>query len=235
MLRITVATLVVVNALLIGWDASRITDPQRSVSATPVDAAVPTLRLLSELDEMPVAVAPPTLCYAIGPLATPDELAVVRARLETRASNLRERSEQLRVASSHWVYMAPKDTREAAESLLRAMRARGIEDIAVVPNPDGRSIVSLGVYGRQEWAERRVEEVRALGFAARSMPRESTETRYWLEFRQPTGTELAGLPESLADVARSRVSCEDGTPIDTPRDRDRMIATAGPFTDFAGP
>ena len=232
MLRITVATLVVVNALLIGWDASRITDPHGPAPAASASDTVPTLRLLSELDEMPAMVAPPSSCYAIGPLASPDDVAVVRARLDTRASDLRERAEQLQVASSYWVYMPPKDSREAAEALLRAMQARGIDDIAVVPNPDGRSIVSLGVYGRAEWAERRVEEVRALGFAARSMARESTQTRYWLEFRQPAGTELAGLPDSVSDAERSRVSCEDGTPLDAPRDR--MMVKADPVRDFAG-
>ena len=219
MLRITVATLVVVNALLIGWDASRITDPQWSAPAAPPDDSVPTLRLLSEFDEAPAMVAAPSLCYAIGPLASPEDVAMVRARLENRAEDLNERTEQTQVASSHWVYMPPKDTREAAESLLRVMKARGIEDIAIVPNPDGRSIVSLGVYGRAEWAERRVEEVRSLGFAARSMARESTQTRYWLEFRQPTGTEFVGLPEGVSDAARSRVSCEDGTLLDSPRAR----------------
>jgi hypothetical protein len=232
MLRITVATLVVVNALLIGWDASRITDPHRSASAAMPDESIPTLRLLSELDEAPAAATPPSLCYAVGPLASPDDVALVRARLEPAASDLRERAEQTQVASSHWVYMPPKDTREAAEGLLRAMQARGVEDIAVVPNPDGRSIVSLGIYGRAEWAERRVEEVRSLGFAARSMARESTQTRYWLEYRQPTGAPLAGLPEGFSGVERNRVSCENGQPLDTPRDR--MMAGADAATPRPG-
>jgi len=47
------------------------------------------------------------------------------------------------------------------------MRAQGIEDIIVVPKGDMANAISLGVYSRTEFRDRRLKELNAKGHTTR--------------------------------------------------------------------
>ena len=74
--------------------------------------------------------------------------------------------ENRRDNSRHWVHLPPAASRKAARETFRELRGKGVRDIAVLRRDSGRNVVSLGVFGKKSNADRRVAQLKRLGYEA---------------------------------------------------------------------
>ena len=72
-------------------------------------------------------------------------------------------------------------TREAAEAALKTLAANGIADVYVMPGSDPPNVLSLGVFSDYQRAQRRVDEVRAIGLTPRIDDRKRAGSVYWID------------------------------------------------------
>ena len=89
--------------------------------------------------------------------------------------------EQGELWAGYWVSVQGLATREAAESALRMLSSSGISDVYLMPGSDPPNVLSLGVFSDYQRAQRRVDEVHALGLTARIDDRKRAGSVYWID------------------------------------------------------
>jgi hypothetical protein len=72
-------------------------------------------------------------------------------------------------------------TRDAAEAALKTLSGSGISDVYLMPGSDPPNVLSLGVFSDYQRAQRRVDEVRALGLTPRIDDRKRAGSVYWID------------------------------------------------------
>ncbi|MDR1890544.1 MAG: SPOR domain-containing protein [Zoogloeaceae bacterium] len=162
--------------------------PASTEMSTPADTPDPP-------DEPPVAVTqaatpaavdePPATCLLLSGLQTADA-----DRLTDLATTARlvvvQRSE------SWWVFIPPQADRAAADKKASELVALGVKDFFIVNEGPQQFAISLGIFSREETANRRLEELRAQKVrSARVGPRRQENARQTLEIRGDALTTLS--------------------------------------------
>ncbi len=102
-------------------------------------------------------------CFEIGP--SEDRAVMERLQLAAQEAGGRAAlSEQTQsVQDGYWIRLPEYLSYDQARSRYRELQKKGVDDIAIVPLPDKRYFISLGVYKRKDTVEDRRKEVLAAG------------------------------------------------------------------------
>ncbi len=124
-------------------------------------------------------------CVSVGAFRDLTEAVQASAALQAVGYFSRQRMEQGDVWLGYWVSVQNLGSREAAEKALAELVQRGISDAYILPGPDSNTL-SLGVFNDQARAQRRVDEIKALGLNAQLADRRRAGSVYWLDVSLPT-------------------------------------------------
>jgi hypothetical protein len=124
-------------------------------------------------------------CVSVGAFRDLAEAAQASAALQTAGYPSRQRVDQGDVWLGYWVSVQNLASREAAEKALADLAQRGISDSYILPGSDPANTLSLGVFNDAARAQRRVEEIKALGFDAQLADRMRAGSVYWLDVDLP--------------------------------------------------
>jgi tetratricopeptide (TPR) repeat protein len=132
-------------------------------------------------------------CFGVSGLKHEGDAAEVATWFEQQGvsvlSGMREEKEYL----NFQVYLPPLESRAAAKALFDEMRAAGINDIALIPRGGLANGISLGVYGSQANARRRMTILREMGYQVEIRHRSRTRQAPFVE-----ATALQGLFDQQA-------------------------------------
>lgn len=201
-----------VNRLLLMGETNveklRVRDPVSKPAVTEVVEA-PTESPLRSPTSSVIAVQN---CYSIGPLKEDTQVAAIRTWLVAMGGDPVLRVDERSELDRYWVYFPPYTTREEAVQIVERMRSQGIEDVIAVSSGDMENAISLGVFSQRSSLERRLQELRALGYEPSIMPRYSSEKAFWLDVRFEQGEKLTQSEVSgrFPEVALSEASCISG-------------------------
>jgi hypothetical protein len=120
-------------------------------------------------------------CTSIGPFADLPQASQAQAALRTSGFEPRQRTEQGEIWAGYWVSVQGLATRDAADAALKTLAANGIADVYVMPGSDPPNVLSLGVFSDYQRAQRRVDEVRAIGLTPRIDDRKRAGSVYWID------------------------------------------------------
>jgi hypothetical protein len=120
-------------------------------------------------------------CTSVGPFPDLTQASQAQAALRGAGFQPRQRVEQGEIWAGYWVSVQGLATRDAAESALKTLAANGIGDVYVMPGSDPPNVLSLGVFSDYQRAQRRVDEVRALGLTPRIDDRKRAGSVYWID------------------------------------------------------
>jgi hypothetical protein len=120
-------------------------------------------------------------CTTIGPFADLPQASRAQAALRNAGFQPRQRAAQGEIWAGYWVSVQGLATREAAEAALRTLTGSGINDVYLMPGSDPPNVLSLGVFSDYQRAQRRVDEVRALGLTPRIDDRKRAGSVYWID------------------------------------------------------
>ena len=184
--------------------AKPVEPPPRIVLAREMIEANPEERSVGEIrDVQPPAVEPlgaqpapaPTQtaqldtlsCTSIGPFPDLPQASQAQAALRAAGFQPRQRVEQGEIWAGYWVSVQGLATRDAAEAALKTLTANGIGDVYVMPGSDPPNVLSLGVFSDYQRAQRRLDEVRAIGLTPRIDDRKRAGSVYWIdvELKEP--------------------------------------------------
>jgi hypothetical protein len=142
---------------------------------------------------------------------TQDELAQVRDQLKAMAGERVMSFTEVPMDTRLWVIFPPLPSPEAAAAKLSELSAAGLQDAFVVRDGPWRNAISLGLYGNDEAARRRVREVEdkgVLGTHIELQPRQGTEFYFVIRSEDPDALKSLGdIKQAYPNSRQSRVAC----------------------------
>jgi hypothetical protein len=201
-----------VNRLLLISETSAERLRVRVPASKPAPRAAVEKPLESMLPPATTAAIPVQNCYSVGPLEEETQVAAVRAWLLAIGGDPVLRLDERRELERYWVYFPPLPSQEQAVQEVERMRAQGIEDVIAVTKGDTANAISLGVFSQRGSLERRLQELRALGYDPLVMPRYSTEKVSWFDVRFEQGESLTpnDLGARFPEVELHKANCISG-------------------------
>ncbi len=187
----------------------------RQSAAQPAVAAAPAVEAPAEQP----SVTPPQplkvskqICYSIGPLRQDAQISAMRTWLVAIGGSPILRVDETSELERYWVYFPPRDSREEAQREVERMRAEGLSDVIAVPSGDMTNAISLGVFSQRSSLERRLQELRELGYEPLVMPRYRSENASWFDvsFNQGGALSLSEVAARFPQVEVSETACTSG-------------------------
>lgn len=162
----------------------------------------------AELGAVPVPMPDAAACVSLGPFPTPAELRVTMNALTPHVARIEFR-EVAATASRGWrVFLPAAGTRDAALATARELSGKGVEDIFVVTSGAAENTVSLGMFRDRANAEKRRDELAALGYQPVLEPGTAEGAEWWIDFTAEPGFDWrARVPRPDGLEARA-VACE---------------------------
>jgi hypothetical protein len=164
-------------------------DDDASASETPKeirDVAPPAVEPLHERESLQ-ARSDSLSCTSVGPFGDLPQAAQAQSALRAAGYEPRQRVEDGELWVGYWVSVPNLPTRAAAEAALRKLTDSEITDVYLMPEGEPAHVVSLGVFSDYQRAQRRADQVRALGLEPRISDRRRAGSVYWLDvdLREP--------------------------------------------------
>lgn len=173
--------------------------PPRAGAFAPTDPGVAELVLLSERDRggeasaAELASAPEAAsdlrndtCVSIGPFPTQADMRAALNSLTPLVPRIQYRDAHTTETRGFWVFLPAQPNREKALTLARALSSKGVRDYYVVTAGDQQNTISLGLFHEQVNAQKRLNEIAALGFAPQLIARTEDLPVYWIDFAENT-------------------------------------------------
>lgn len=152
--------------------------PEHVDDSAPVDMATAAL----------VAPAPvETRCVRIADLAQEQDALLLAQTVVDAGGVLGAHGSDMGARSRYWVMLPPFRSAAAAAPMLERLRAAGVRDYYLVRSGENLNAISLGLYSTREAAERRNQQMHAIGFSSRVEVVSSPVVHWWLEFLWPVG------------------------------------------------
>lgn len=126
-------------------------------------------------------------CTSVGPFSDLPQAAQAQSALRAAGYEPRQRVEEGELWVGYWVSVPNLATRAAADAAIKTLTDNGVTDVYLMPDSDPSQVVSLGVFSDYQRAQRRADQVRALGLEPRISDRRRTGSVYWLDvdLREP--------------------------------------------------
>lgn len=142
-------------------------------------------------------------CSSVGPFADLGQASQAQATLRSMGYEPRQRVEQGELWTGYWVSVRDLPTRDAAERALKTLNDAGISDVYLMPGSEPANVLSLGVFSDYQRAQRRAEEVRALGLTPQISDRKRAGSVFWIDvdLKEPGQT----IDTSVFQVGQSRI------------------------------
>lgn len=120
-------------------------------------------------------------CVSIGPFRDLPETTQASATLREANYEPRTRVAEGEVWAGLWVYLDDLPSRDEAQRAMTLLKRRGISDAYIMPSADQTNDISLGIFSEPARAQRRAEEIRALGFTPTIADRTRRGPVYWID------------------------------------------------------
>ena len=130
-----------------------------------------------------VATGTTNVCAVAAGFEVPESASIAEDWLTELGAEARVRQERSEVVRDHRVYLPPLPSRTEANRKVEEIRARGIEDIAVIRHGDLANGVSLGVYRSPDNMRRRVAALEGIGLPVEYETTLETAASYAVEAR----------------------------------------------------
>ncbi|HET7842903.1 MAG TPA: SPOR domain-containing protein [Xanthomonadales bacterium] len=191
--RIAFLLLLAANVGLAAWLA---VTPSRPDRLPRNDEGVAPLVLLSEHEETPVEAATAELseapeepaeaqrdrCISLGPFPSQSDLRRALNALTPAVRRIQFRESRTSQSRGFIVYLPAPPTREQALAVARELYGKGVRDYYVVTAGEQQNTISLGLFKERANADRRLADLRGLGFAPSVSERTETLPVYWIDY-----------------------------------------------------
>ena len=147
----------------------------------PVTDSTTVAAVTPRTDASDTAAGDASRCVTIGPFRDLPETTQASATLREANYEPRTRVAEGDVWAGLWVYLDDLPSRDEAQRAMTLLKRRGISDAYIMPSADQTNDISLGVFSEPARAQRRAEEIRALGFTPTIADRTRRGPVYWID------------------------------------------------------
>jgi len=121
-------------------------------------------------------------CYTLGPFDDRKSAQKAAAQLRSIGATASVRVSTERRIRGYWVYLPSSGSREAALKRAESLAAKGFSDYFVVADGAHDNAISLGLFSLKKGSERRVAQLKSMGFQPRVEVRFTNLNVFWLDY-----------------------------------------------------
>ncbi len=115
----------------------------------------------------------------LGPVGDQSAAAHLAAKLAAFGFSAEVQPVEHTIGQTHWIYLEAGSSPEGVDARQATLRTRGVDGFIISEGPlAGR--IAVGVYGNDEAAVDRIEEMRRRGLAPKAMAFPQIQTEYWI-------------------------------------------------------
>ena len=191
-MRVLFLLLIGINLVYFGWNYNQ-RETQEDTVPSLVEPGITPIRMLHEdpnLSAEAIAAGKASQCYTLGPFKTVSAAKELEHAIAGRGISVKRRAIDEQQKANYWVYLPPLKSRDAALEISRNLASKGVKDYFIVTADENKNAISLGVFSKQEGAQRRYKEMSQMGYAPKLDVRHRNQTLYWLDYREAPGKRL---------------------------------------------
>lgn len=149
-------------------------------------------------------------CLTIGPFSDLGVAKSARLALEKNKLVVKNRKEMRQIKGAFWVYLPAYADKETAQAASKVLAENGIKDYFIISADEETNGISLGLYNKKSFADRRQTDIARLGFKPLVATREREREYWWLDLEtkspiKDAAWEVDGLSE---EIKLTRKECE---------------------------
>ncbi len=165
--------------------AADVPQTESETANEPVDARVPDelsdLRIALSSEASAVAEPSSIVCRTLGPFEKREQAEALVSALAEDIVAVNSRKETESTVTGYMVLIPPAEAGVAPNTLTRKLKDNSVDDQVLLGAGPYSGQISVGLYSGQRSAERRRDEVAALGYPAYVRPRVKEEVQTWLD------------------------------------------------------
>ncbi len=142
-------------------------------------------------------------CYRAGPLDNEASAASVASWAVNHGANASEQAEVESARLGFRVFLAPLESKAAAEVQIARMRNEGIKDILRT----GDNTIALGVYGSRDADENRADGIEAMGYRPEIMERFKEKPVWFVQIGGNAPITNSDFRQAFSEVTLRAAAC----------------------------
>lgn len=130
-------------------------------------------------------------CFSLGPFTSEARSRAAAKQIAKQGITAKQQKSRERVREGFWVLLPPAESRDKARETIKELKEKGEKDFFLVVSGDELNGISLGVFAKTESAQRRMTQVKKLGFNPVVQTVHLPNTDFWLEWPRSTERQVS--------------------------------------------
>ena len=155
------------------------------------------------------------LCVSFGPFTESHQAGELSNWLKEFEIQTKQRTEGDTEDQYFWIYLSPSETKDEAKAAIADLKGKGVQDYRLINKGNLQNAISLGLFSTQSAVNRRLNELKNIGYQPIMVPYHKTDLIIWVDAKVDTkdNTEgniltefINGYPSQFNSIP---VKCED--------------------------
>ena len=121
------------------------------------------------------------LCVSFGPFAESHQAGELSNWLKENEIQTKQRTESDGEDQLFWIYLSPSESKDEAIAAIEELRGKGIHDYKLIDKGKLQNAISLGLFSNQAAANRRLNELKNIGYLPFMVPYHKTQSIIWVD------------------------------------------------------
>ncbi len=121
------------------------------------------------------------LCVSFGPFAESHQAGELSNWLKENEIQTKQRTESDGEDQLFWIYLSPSESKDEAIAAIEELRGKGIHDYKLIDKGNLQNAISLGLFSNQAAANRRLNELKNIGYLPFMVPYHKTQSIIWVD------------------------------------------------------
>jgi hypothetical protein len=123
------------------------------------------------------------LCFTYGPLIDTAEYESLEDWFRSRDLWVNHRQTDEKGRQLFWIYLSSRENRANAVAAINDLKDKGVKDMRLISRGDMVNAISLGLYSTQAAVNRRLREIKSIGYKPIVVPHYGGKKIHWLDIR----------------------------------------------------
>jgi hypothetical protein len=132
------------------------------------------------------------LCVSFGPFADSYQAGELSNWLRDNDIQTKQRTEGNTKDQYFWIYLSPSETKDQAMAAIADLKGKGVQDYKLINKGNLQNAISLGLFSSQSAVNRRLNELKNIGYQPIMVPYHKTEIIIWVDAKLDTKDNTEG-------------------------------------------
>ena len=132
------------------------------------------------------------VCVSFGPFVESLQAGELSNWLKENEIQTKQRTEGNAKDQYFWIYLSPSESKDEALAAIADLKGKGVQDYKLINKGNLQNAISLGLFSSQSAVNRRLNELKNIGYQPIMVPYHKTESIIWVDARVDTKDDTEG-------------------------------------------